>query len=275
MPPPFRPDQTPVEDLDASPGSRAGLRIKAAALLVLGVCLGTGTCGLAESLADSSLEQLVISTFGIELFLGFAALGFAVLTWEPVATRLGLERGRLPVSLVLLAALGTVGLSHAIDSALSMSGLRGESVLAELDAILHGAGGKALLLAIFGLGIAPGVSEELLCRGLLQRGLVRRFGALAGIGIGALAFGAMHLEWIQGTAAALLGLYLGTVAFFAGSIRPAIFCHCCNNLAALAIGVLGLGGDPTVASAALGFAAATAVVGALFLHQRGAQPTLL
>jgi membrane protease YdiL (CAAX protease family) len=219
---------------------------------------------------ENSLEQLVVSTFGIELFLGYAALGFATLTWEPVTTRLGLERGRLPISLVLLAALGTMGLSHAIDCLLSMSGLRAESVLAELDANLYGASGRELLLAIFGLGIAPGIGEELLCRGFLQRGLVRRYGAVVGIGIGALVFGAMHLEWIQGTAAVLLGLYLGTVAFFAGSIRPAIFCHCCNNLAALAIGVSGQGGDPTVASIALGLAAATVGIGSLLLHQRRA-----
>ena len=95
--------------------------------------------------------------------------------------------------------------------------------------MLFAAGGRALLLTIFAVGIAPGVCEELLFRGLLQRGLVRRCGAPAAVGIGALVFGAMHLEWVQGSAATLLGLYLGAVAFRAGSVRPAIFCHCCNN----------------------------------------------
>lgn len=264
------PDRAPGDDFDASPDFHTRLHRQAAAgLLVLGVCLGTGTCTLAADLAEYPLERLVFSTLGIELFLGFAALAGAAMTWEPIAIRLGLGRGGLPVSLVLLAALGTVGLSHAIDSAISIAGLRDESVLAELDAILYGASGRTLLLAIFGLGIAPGVCEELLCRGLLQRGLVRSYGAVAGIGISALVFGAIHLEWIQGTAATLLGLYLGVVAYRAKSIRPAIFCHCCNNLAALAIGVSGLGGDPSIASAAVGCAVATVAIATLFLHRRG------
>ena len=267
MPSPSSPDPAPVGDLDA-PARRVGLPGRAAAWLVLGVCLGSGACGLAQDLSESHLEQIAISALGIQLFLGFAALAGAALAGEPAATRLGLSRGRLPASLVLLAALGIVGLSHAIDSALRLGGLRDESVLAELDASLYGAGGRALLLAIFGLGIAPAICEELLFRGLLQRGLVRRYGGTAAVSIGALAFGAVHLEWIQGAAATLLGLYLGAVALRAGSIRPAIFCHCCNNLTALAIGVSGQGGDPMIATAALGLATATVAIFALFLHRR-------
>jgi len=239
-------------------------------LLALGTSLGVGTCGLAGGLAGSALEHVIFSTFGIQLFLGFAALAGAALTPEPVASRLGLGRGCLPWSLVLLAALGTLGLSHGVDSVLSFGGFRDESVLAELDAHLRGASGKTLLLAIIGLGVAPGVCEELLCRGLLQRGLARRYGAPAAIGISALVFGAMHLEWAQGSAAMLLGLYLGTIAYRAGSIRPAIFCHCCNNLTALALGVSGGENDPALASAILGFAIAALAVGALLFRSRTA-----
>jgi len=245
-------------------GGRDG---QAARLLVLGVCLGAGTCVLGRDLADDPLEQLVVSTLGIEIFLGFVAFAGAVISWEPITTRLGLGRSGFSSAHLILAALGTVGLSHAVDSALSLAGLREASVLAELDTVLFGARGKSLAFAILGLGVAPALGEELLCRGLLQRGLVRRYGALTGIGIGALAFGAMHLEWIQGTAAALLGLYLGAVAFRAGSVRPAIFCHCCNNLTALALGVSGASEAPGVGSAALGLATASAAAAVLFLRR--------
>jgi membrane protease YdiL (CAAX protease family) len=213
---------------------------------------------------------MIFSTLGIQLFLGFVAFAGAAMTREPAAVRLGLGRGRLPWSLVLLAAIGTLGLSHAIDSALSFSGLRDGSILAELDANLIGARGRTLLFAILGLGIAPGICEELLIRGLLQRGLARRYAAPAAVGIGALVFGAMHLEWIQGSAATLLGVYLGTIALRAGSIRPAIFCHCCNNLAALGIGAFELDGSPSLASVALGLATATVAFGVLLLHRRAA-----
>lgn len=257
-------DPAPSCDPEPSPDARSGFRSRAVGLLVVGLCLASGTCGLAADLARSPLEHIASSAIGIQLFFGFAALAGAALAGKPAASRLGLGPGGLPFALVLLAALGTVGLSHTLDSILSASGLRDASVLAELDTQLHGARGIALLLAIIGLGFAPGISEEMLCRGLLQRGLVRRYGGPLGVGISALLFGAMHLEWVQGTAAALLGVYLGTVAHRAGSIRPAIFCHCCNNLVALAFGVSGAGQGATVASAGLGFVvAATAFLALL------------
>ena len=159
-------------------------------------------------------------------------------------------------------------MSFSIDSALSLGGLREESVLELLDRELLGASGPALLSAVLGLAIAPSIAEELLCRGLLLRGLIQRTGGALAVGISAIAFGALHLEWIQGGAAALLGIYLGTVSLLAGSIRPAILCHAANNLAALAVGVAGATREPDLLSTALGAALAAATMLALVAHVR-------
>ena len=80
------------------------------------------------------------------------------------------------------------------------------------------------------LALLPGVTEELLFRGALQRPLVSRLGRRAGIGLAAALFGLAHLDPVQGPAAFCLGLYLGSVAELAGSLRAAIFCHVANNL---------------------------------------------
>jgi membrane protease YdiL (CAAX protease family) len=66
------------------------------------------------------------------------------------------------------------------------------------------------------------VAEELLCRGLVQRGLEGRLGAPAAIAASACVFGALHIEAVHGVFAAALGLYLGTAAYLAGSVRAAI-----------------------------------------------------
>jgi membrane protease YdiL (CAAX protease family) len=105
--------------------------------------------------------------------------------------------------------------------------------LAELEAAMAGVRGRAFWLALLGLGLAPGVAEELLCRGLVQRGLAPSVGGVAAVALAALFFGAMHVDPVHAGFAAVLGLYLGFVSHLAGSVRPAIACHAVNNLCAV------------------------------------------
>jgi hypothetical protein len=48
----------------------------------------------------------------------------------------------------------------------------------------------------------------------------------------------LHAEAIHGIFAAGLGLYLGSAAWLAGSVRAAIVCHLVNNLAGVALSAL-------------------------------------
>jgi membrane protease YdiL (CAAX protease family) len=130
-----------------------------------------------------------------------------------------------------------LALSHALDGVLEMSGLREHSALAELPVRLEGARGRTLVLALMGLGLAPGIAEELLCRGLVQRGLLERLGPVRAIGAGALLFGALHLEPVHAAFAGVLGAYLGVVAWWSDSTRAAILCHAVNNLVSVGLAV--------------------------------------
>ncbi len=206
----------------------------AGSLACLALAAGLGSCAAAGLAERGGLVETALSTLGLEIFLALGAVALALPGPVPPSWRLGLGPGRLSRGQLLLLALGTLGLSHGLDALLDSTGLRDASALAGLDRALAGARGSELLLAQLCLALAPAFGEELLCRGLVQRGLELRIGAAAALPLSAVLFGAMHLEPIHGGVAMLLGLYLGMVAWLAGSIRASIFCHLVNNLVAVA-----------------------------------------
>jgi membrane protease YdiL (CAAX protease family) len=216
-----------------APQRSIGAARSAAALCVLGTALGLGTCSLATESAANDAVALGIASLGLEIFLACVALGLALLSPLSLRARLGLGRGRLSCAALALLVLGTLALSQALDGLIEVLGLHQQSALAEFESTLAGASGWPLALALVGVGLAPGIGEELLCRGLVQRGLEPRLGRLPAILIAALFFGALHLETVHAVFAGILGLYLGVVAVLAGSTRAAILCHSVNNLAAV------------------------------------------
>jgi membrane protease YdiL (CAAX protease family) len=160
--------------------------------------------------------------------------------------------------------------SHGLDGLLELSGLRERSALADFDAALAGAGGSAFWLALLGIGLAPGVGEELLCRGLVQKGIEPLLGPGRAVVAAALVFGALHGDPIHGASAAILGLYLGTVVVLAGSVRAAILCHTVNNLVAVTTAArLPEAHVPGLASAVIGFAVAAGCLWAVQRRRRG------
>jgi membrane protease YdiL (CAAX protease family) len=201
----------------------------AGALACLAAALGGTTCAGGALLAQSGAEKLAFSTLGVEIFLGLLAVACVVGGPVGPARRLGLEPGRLCWGHLGLLALGTVAFSFALDGLLELLRLRQGSVLADLDETLASSAPRELPLLLVSLVLAPAVAEELLCRGLVQRGLEVRWGPPAAIVLASCFFGALHMEAVHGTVAALLGLYLGAVAWLAAGIRASMACHLINN----------------------------------------------
>ena len=231
-------------------------------LLAIAFCLaGVVAVGagwqLARRFAANPAEQLALAGIGFEVFLALVAFAGAALSSAPLGERLGLGPSRLPGSRLVALVVGTLGLSLALDSLLDLTHLREQSVLLELEARLYGVRGRTLALALVGLALVPGGAEELLCRGLLQRGLQRRLGAPLAIAVAALVVGALHVDPVHAASATLLGLYLGAAAYLAGSTRASIACHVVNNLVAVTTTAWGLGAMPyPVVTAAAGSAVA-------------------
>lgn len=191
---------------------------------------------------DTNPARLGFEMMGIGIGLAVFAIGVAFAFPDGVAHRLGLGRSRLPLGAVIALTLGTLGLSQAIDAVLTLSAPRAleRSVAVGISrGFAHPPSELDFAIALLGSAVAPSLGEELLCRGLIQRGLVRWVGPVASIAITSLFFGRLHGELVHGTIAACLGVYLGIVAYWSDSTRPAIAGHAFNNLVAM-LGSAGL-----------------------------------
>jgi membrane protease YdiL (CAAX protease family) len=181
-----------------------------------------------------SFRSAAAFSIGFEVLLG--ALAVAVASRLPGGARnaLGLGPGTLRPGELAWVVAGTLGASHALDAVIRLTGLGERGSLAELYALIAGLGDRELLLAAVAFALLPGICEELLCRGLIQRLACRRLGTAAGIVLAAAAFGALHVDPVHAFFAGLLGVYLGLVCHWSGGVRASIACHAVNNLVALA-----------------------------------------
>lgn len=89
--------------------------------------------------------------------------------------------------------------------------------------------------ALLVVAVAPGVAEELFCRGFLGQGLVGRYGVIAGIVLTSVFFGLIHMIPQQATFAVLMGVVLHFVYQTGRSLLLPMLLHFLNNgLAVLA-----------------------------------------
>ena len=217
--------------------------------------------------------RLGFEMMGIGIGLAILALGLAVALPGPVARRLGLGPSRLPASAGIALVIGTLGLSLAIDTAFSLTRAIEGSVATGISRGVHAARGHGFLIALLGTALAPAVGEELLCRGLVQRSLVRLLRPVAGVAgavlgvVGAsLFFGWLHGELVHGAIATSIGAYIGIAAYWSDSTRPAITAHAANNIVAL-LGSSGLVSLSLPAIPAMGLGLGLAALGLVWAWQ--------
>ena len=95
-----------------------------------------------------------------------------------------------------------------------------------------------LLLAVL-VGLGAPLVEEAFFRGFMQPAAVRRLGAVGGVGLTSVVFGAVHFQALQFPALALFGVVLGVLAHRTGRIGPSVVAHVAFNaltLVGLAVG---------------------------------------
>src|SRR5262249_52506622 len=83
----------------------------------------------------------------------------------------------------------------------------------------------ALLFA----AVLPAVGEELLCRGLIGRGLVARYGPVVGVLLTSLLFGLLHIDPVRMAAATILGIALHAVYLATRSLLASMLLHASIN----------------------------------------------
>lgn len=94
-----------------------------------------------------------------------------------------------------------------------------------------------IILSLF-IGIGAGVLEEVLFRGIIQNSFLQRISPMFAILLTSVLFGVMHLNFIQGITAFILGLYLGIIAYKTKSLFPVMLAHFANNFFSLLLAYL-------------------------------------
>jgi membrane protease YdiL (CAAX protease family) len=106
-------------------------------------------------------------------------------------------------------------------------------------------GAVDIMLAIVVAAVIPGVSEELLFRGLVLRSLQERMRPAMAIAIAAILFGAVHMSPIHFVPLVALGAFFGLLTVVTESIYPAMTAHALFNSISIVGVVLNLGGSDT------------------------------
>ncbi|RCX16068.1 hypothetical protein DFR58_11250 [Anaerobacterium chartisolvens] len=88
--------------------------------------------------------------------------------------------------------------------------------------------GTELLVNILIIGGSAGICEEIMFRGVIQRGM-ERLGAVKSILITAFLFGLMHLDFQRFLGTFVLGALIGFIVYRTNSIFAGIFAHFVNN----------------------------------------------
>lgn len=98
------------------------------------------------------------------------------------------------------------------------------------DAFMAHQSFKGLMLNLFMVGFLAAVAEELFFRATLQQLVIKATGNIhAGVWITGILFSAIHFEFFGFIPRMLMGVYLGYLFVWSGSIWVPIFAHFVNN----------------------------------------------
>jgi membrane protease YdiL (CAAX protease family) len=147
-----------------------------------------------------------------ELWLYFGKFAMVPTTWQWQHFLLGLGVGGAISLLSKLVYMLWAGYREAADVYLNM-------VLKPLE-----------LPDMLWLGLLPGISEELLFRGVALPGLGM---SILAVIVSSIIFGALHMislkQWQYTVWAMIIGLILGFTTYFTGNLMPAIVAHVVTN----------------------------------------------
>jgi uncharacterized protein len=213
---------------------------------VFEVSLEQLTTGKLDTPAYLSAGRAAQALLSVCLF-GIPALVFGYLSHEQPFSFLGFKEPKpagmwLASLLLFLVALPMVAwvsqLNHHLSLPPSLAGLEKsiraaeERTSASIKQMLQMRNTGEMLLMVGILALIPAIVEELFFRSVLQRIFIyvtRR--PWAGIVITAIIFSAIHGQFLGFFPRLFLGVLLGAVYWYSGSIWPAIGLHFLNNAA--------------------------------------------
>ena len=170
----------------------------------------------------------IVLAAGGQLAFGAAAMLPAWLSKTGWKQRLGLVAPRQSWTIYPLTMLGSVvplaiGIGAAHLLALVLPPDPSVQLLFEQMTL-----GWGIIFVLF-IALAPGLCEELLFRGYMQRRLLERWSPWRAIATTSIIFGLVHVMPHTVLFAIPLGFWLGVIAWRTGSIGPCIACHAFVN----------------------------------------------
>jgi len=100
-----------------------------------------------------------------------------------------------------------------------------ESTGKQIAFMLKGDSINDLILNLIFVAAFAGIGEELFFRGVLQRLFIKAFNPWVGIVLAAFIFSAIHLQFYGFIPRFILGILLGLIYWYSGSLWPAIIAH--------------------------------------------------
>ncbi len=88
---------------------------------------------------------------------------------------------------------------------------------------------SVFLLGLLVIGVLPGIGEELIFRGILQRNMAYYFSPHVAIVLSAAIFSAIHFQFYGFFPRMFLGILLGYLYFWSGNLWIPIWAHTLNN----------------------------------------------
>lgn len=170
----------------------------------------------------------------------FGGLPLAVVLWRRVSPMAAFRLHRPKVLAVMGAAMAGLAawpLVHEVVLLFAQFGLSviGKEQIERAHGIIEAWKDVPFAIRLISISIVPAIFEELCFRGFLLGALQRRTKPWAAVLITALAFGFFHIL-VGGTLAVerlvpstLLGLVLGAIAVWSGSVLPGMVFHILNN----------------------------------------------
>ncbi|MEX2174445.1 MAG: CPBP family intramembrane glutamic endopeptidase [Pirellulaceae bacterium] len=160
--------------------------------------------------------------------IGGMALAAAWLSPQPMAARLGLVAPRQSALGILLMCVGSL-----VPFAIGMAAAYALAEVIEPDPTAEAlyeqmTPALAVPFLLF-IALAPGLCEEILFRGYVQRRLLERWNPWLAIGITSVVFALFHVTPHAVVFAFPVGIWLGLMAWNSGSIWPGALCHAAIN----------------------------------------------
>ena len=226
----------PSSDEDAVPWTP--VHVTAGLFFFLGLVIAAAFISGALGNLLPDYERALRTWVGVHLL----ALGIVTLVWilgvrsasDPLDS-LGIRQPRtavgMSVVLTVMALASSILLTFVYGFAvdwLDLDLLRPPEI--EKDVIFPGAG---ILLTLQALSLVTPISEELLFRGFVLRGLLRSIGPGPAVAASALVFAVLHLEPGAMIPIFFTGIVLGWLFVRTGSLWPCVAAHAAQNTLAL------------------------------------------